>query len=351
VRGPSNPLAEAHHTLVLAAARLDIASATAAGLRALGLHLTHVCCEDSVRSFGPARGSKIGDMTLQVHSRRQGQQFASIMPVLRAPGFADCSARLPLAALRVRVGNQRGEPLRAVGLHEYLGDLRAHLSRPDSWPGTGGSLLTARDEHVEVRAQACCLPVPRGGLAGFLPVVCPPRSWPGAPAVLAIVATRDGTSATVVDHRRDRTSISRQNGQYLLHNRDGQRVTLTVGDASLPGSEHGAVLLIQVPLRQPPLPPDPYAGWDCIPMEPTPGVHAELPFVVNPRALTGPVVEVDGLALERDESRPICVTVNFYRPVTTLELDDDTLVELGALIERVYSDTGVVCSLVDAGER
>lgn len=325
-----------------AAARLHVAAPTAAHLRALGLHLTHVCCEDSVRRSGPARGAEIGDMTLQVHSRRQGQHFATSMPVLRVPNFADRSARLRLAAVRVRVGNHRGEPLRSIGLHEYLGDLRAHLSRPDSGAGVGGSLLTARDEHVEVRAQACCLPVPRGGHAAFTPVVCPPRSWPGAPAVLAILATRDGTSATVVDHRRDRTRISGRDGQYLLHNRDGQRVPLTVRDPSPARAGQDAVVLIQVPLRQPPPPPDLYAGWDLIPMEPTPGIHDEAPWVVDPRALHGPYIELDGLALERDDSRPICVTVQFYRPADAPAPDEDTLVELGAQIERVYSDAELV---------
>jgi len=341
---PSNPLAEAHHTLVQLAARLHVAPTTAAHLRALGLHLTHVCCEDSVRRIGPARGAEIGDMTLQVHSRRQGQHFATCMPVLRVPDFADRSVQRRLAAVRVRVGNHRGEPLRTIGLHEYLGDLRAHLSRPDSWAGVGGSLLTVRDDHVEVRAQACCLPVPRGGLAAFTPVVCPPRSWPGAPAVLAIVATRDGTSATVVDHRRDRTRISERNGQYLLHNRNGQRVPLTVGDPSLPGAGHGALVLIQVPLRQPPPPPDPYCGWDVTPMEPTPGIHDEKPFVIDARALQGLCTEIDGLARERDDRRPICVTVQFYRPVDTPVPDEDALVELGAQIERVYTDAEVVAA-------
>jgi len=346
---PSNPLAEAHHTLAQAAARLHVAPAMAARLRALGLHLTHVRCEDSVRRTGPARGAEIGDMTLQVHSRRQGQQFATSMPVLRVPDFADRSVELALAAVRVRVGNHRGEPLRTIGLDEYLGDLRSHLSRPDSW--AGASLLTASDDRVEVRAQACCLPVPHGGLAAFMPVVCPPRSWPGAPAVLAIVATRDGTSATVVDHRRDRTSISGRDGQYLLHNSDGQRVPLTVGGPLPPADGRGAVVLIQVPLRQPPPPPDPYANYDLIPYEPTPGIHDEKPFVITTRALRGPYIEIDGLALARDELRPICVTVQFYRPISTLLPDEDALVGLGAQIERVYSDAAVIGSLLDAGGR
>lgn len=340
---PSNPLAEAHHTLVEAAARLRVAPATAGLLRGLGLHLTHACCEDSVRWTGPARGTPIGDMTLQVHSHRQGQQFATSMPVLRALDFADRSVELRPAAVRVRVGNHRGAPLRTIGLDEYLGDLRAHLTWPGSWAGAGTSLLAAGEDLVELRAQACGVPVPGGGRAAFMPAVCPPRAWPGAPAVLAVVATREGTSATVVDLRRNRTAISGRRGQYLQHNSDGQRVDLTLADG------HGVVLLIQVPLRQPPPPPDPHADWDVLPNEPTSGIHDEKPFVLVERNLRGPYVEIDGLALARDERRPICVTVQFYRPVSTPLPDDDALVELGAQIERIYGDPASVGSLVDTG--
>jgi hypothetical protein len=341
---PSNPIAEAHHTLVEAVARAQGKPTTTGYPEALGLHLTHICCEDSVRQIGAARGSEIRDMTLQVHSRRQGQDFATSLPVLRAPDFADRIVHLPLAAIRVRVGNHCGEPLRTIGLHEYLGDLRAHLTRPDSWAGVGSSLLSTRDHHVEVRAQACYLPAPNQGLVAFTPVACP-RSWPGAPAVLAIVAAPDGTSATVVDNRRDRTRVSRRDGQYLLHNRDGQRLAFTV-DAR-PAQGTGVIVLIQVPLLQPPPPPDRFANWDAIPMEPETGVHVEKPFVIDPRALHGPYDEIDGLAIHRDEHQPILATVQFYRTICDPVPTEDEIIELGAWIERVYADADVVGSLID----
>lgn len=348
---PPDPIAEDHHALVQSAARLTIEPAITARLQALELHLTHICCEDSIHHQGAARGSEISDMTIQVQSRRQGQRFATTMPVVRRTDLADRSVDLPIAAIRVRVGNHRGEPLRTIGLREYLGDLRAHLTRSDSWAGAGTSLLAARDSHVQLRAQACCLPVPRTGPAGFTPAVFNPHARPGAPAVLAILATPEGTSATVVDNRRDHTRVSRRPGQRLLHNHNGQRAgfTSTYTDDSL-APPVGALVLIQVPLRQPPPPPDPYAHLDIFPMEPERGIHVEEPFVIDPRAFQGPTIEIDDLAIERDDRYPICVTVQFYRPTREPVPGEDELIELGAQIERVYTDADALGSLLDAGE-
>ena len=348
---PSNPLAEAHHTLVQSVARLNIEPASAARLQALGLHLTHICCEDSIHRQGAARGAEISDMTIQVQTRRQGQQFAAPMPVVRRPDFADRSIDLSLAAIRVRVGNHRGEPLGTIGLREYLGDLRAHLTLPNSWAGTGTSLLAARDNHVQLRAQACCLPVPRTGPAAFTPAVFNPHARPGAPAVLAILATREGTSATVVDNRRDHTRVSRRLGQHLLHNHNGQRASFTsayTNDPLAPAVH--ALVLIQVPLRQPPPPPDPYANLEIFPIEPERGIHMEEPFVIDPRTFQGPYIEIDDLAIERDDRYQICVTVQFYRPTCEPVPGDDDLIELGAQIERVHTDADALGSLIDAGE-
>lgn len=348
---PPNPLAEDHHALVQSAARLTREPASAAQLRALGLHLTHINCEDNICHQGAARGSEISDMTIQVQSRRQGQHFATTMPALRRTDFADRSVDLSLAAIRLRVGNHRGEPLRTIGLREYLGDLRAHLTRPNSWSGAGTSLLAARDSHVQLRAQACWLPVPRTGPAGFTPAVFNPHARPGAPGVLAILATREGTSATVVDNRRDHTRVSRRPGQRLLHNHNGQRAGFTsTSSEEQPAPAVHALVLIQVPLRQPPPPPDPYAHLDILPMEPERGIHVEEPFVIDPRAFQGPTIEIDDLAIERDDRYAVSVTVQFYRPTREPVPGDDELIELAAQIERVYTDADALGSLLEAGE-
>lgn len=353
-----DPAAAEHHALVRAVANMRVEPAAAAQLEALGLHLTQVCWEDCARYENSAVGPNISDMTIEVESVKQGQRFATCMPVLRYPNFSDHSADVPLDALRVQVGNERGEPLRTVGLREYLGDLRSWLHAPDSWAGAGRSLLAARDSHALVSAQACLLPVPRAGLATFTPVIFNYQSRVGAPAVLAILATREGTSATVVDYRRDNARFRRQPGQRLLFNANGQRAPFTGARASenlAPGTGRAAaraasmVLLIQVPLRQPPPPPDRFAHMEIFPHEMERGDSTIEPAVIGHGAVEGRFIEIDRLAIERDDRFPIRVTVQFYQATCEPELDEDALVELGAQIERVYADADAVGSLVCDG--
>ena len=52
-------------------------------------------------------------------------------------------------------------------------------------------------------AQACFLPIPNKGKADFNPVLFNYQSIPDDPAVLAILATREGTSVTVIDNQRE----------------------------------------------------------------------------------------------------------------------------------------------------
>lgn len=66
------------------------------------------------------------------------------------------------------------------------------------------NLLAERDTHVLVSAQAAFLPVPQQGIAEFNPVIFNYQSYAANPAVLAIVVTAEGTSATIIDNERDR---------------------------------------------------------------------------------------------------------------------------------------------------
>src|SRR5687768_4276315 len=103
----TDPKAEAHHALVRSIANARVDPACAAEMDALGLHLTSVCWEDCARYEGSAVGPNISDMTIEVEGVKGGQRFATCMPVLRYPNFADRSADVPLDSLRVQVGNHR----------------------------------------------------------------------------------------------------------------------------------------------------------------------------------------------------------------------------------------------------
>ncbi len=349
---------KAYHSVVQAVARPHLDAATRSQLDALGLAVLHVTWEDAARYKGSAVGPNISDMTIQVRSRCRGQAYMTCMPVLRSPNFGDRTGDLPIDLVRLRVGNERGAPLRTIGLAEYLGDLRAHLTRPDDWAGDRRSLLAPRDTHVLVSAQACLLPVPRAGLATFNPVIFNYQARRGDPAVLAILATREGTSATVIDNQRDGFKVMGAQGQRLLFNQAGQRAPFTAQRASdvlSPGTEEpggaaaaSAVLLIQVPLRQRPDPRE--ARMDFMAMELERGISDVEPAVIGHGEVEGPFTEIDGLPIVRDERFPIRVTVQFYKATSDGSLDEDTLVDIGAQIERVLADAAAVGSLVDAGE-
>jgi hypothetical protein len=190
----------------------------------------NVTWEDTGRFYGSSVGPNISDMTIQVQQQNpdSGDYQLHLMPVIRHPNFADLSADIPLDDFFVLVGNEQGEDLRRVPLDEVLGDLRGYLHEPDSWPGRVRSLLAPRrDSHVLVSAQACFLPIPQDGLATFNPVLFNYQSRPGDPAVLTLLATREGTSVTVIDNQRDGFEAGQTWGQRLFFNKNGERASLT----------------------------------------------------------------------------------------------------------------------------
>ncbi len=349
---------EAYHAVVQAVARPAVDGATREKLAVLGLDLVNVTWEDTARYKGSSVGPNISDMTIQVQSHSRGRPYLTCMPVVRFPNFADRTGDLPIELVRLQVGNHRGEPLRTIGLREYLGDLRAQLSRGDSWAGAETSLLAPRDSHVLVSAQACLLPVPRAGRATFTPVLFNYQSRRGNPAVLAIVATREGTSATVIDNHRDAFTVAGAQGQRLLFNHGGERapfVATRASEALSSGTGEGgaaaasAVLLIQVPLRYTPAARE-AAQMDWMGMEMERGITDLEAAVIGHGEVEGPFTEIDDLPIVRDERFPIRVTVQFYKATSDGVLDEDTLVDMAAQLERVLADAAAVGSLVDAGE-
>src|SRR5947208_1929636 len=148
------------------------------------------------------------------------------MPVIRFPNFADRTGDVPAGKLFVRVGNHRNaKELRTVALTEVLRNLRGYVSKP--WAiGGSGNLLTARDTHFLVSAQAVFMPISKEGKATFNPVVFNYQSAPGSPAVLTLLVTRQGTSISVIENSPEQSGVQGM-GQELYFNEDGQRAPFT----------------------------------------------------------------------------------------------------------------------------
>ena len=170
-----------------------------------GLDLVNVTWEDTGRYYGSSVGPNISDVTIQVQhvDPQSGEYVLTLMPVIRYPNFSDLTADISPDDFYLLVGNERGEELHSISLTEYLHDFRNYLHNPGSWAGRETSLLAPRDSHVLVSAQAAFLPVPQEGKAEFNPVVFNYQSHAEDPAVLVILATREGTSATIIDNTRD----------------------------------------------------------------------------------------------------------------------------------------------------
>jgi hypothetical protein len=329
-----------------------------------GLVAVNVTWEDTGRSKGSVWGPNISDMTIGV---RDSGGALHPMPVIRFDNFTDTTADLDPDRFWLRVGNARGRKLEAASLSDVLQSTRSYLHDPGSWSGWRSSLWAERDSHVLVSAQACFLPVPRSGEATFTPVLYNYQSYPGNPAVLTMVATREGTSIQVVENASGYMS------EVLYFNEDGERAPYTAtrmsdfiaggGDGN-PSSVSAAnqdslnvVLLIQVPLKH-----KEQARWDGYAMDDMVMESAPMASgaamrsssdvenaVIGHGDTEGPYAEINDLAIERDPRFPVRVTVQFYKATSNGVVTPADIAAIRRQIDRVYADGDYVGSLVTEG--
>lgn len=343
--------------------------------RAKGLQVMNITWEDTGRFKGSSVGPNISDMTIQIQQGNDRKGFTlTCMPVIRYPNFEDKSADLKIEKFTVLVGNERGAKLEPIPLAQYLGNIRRYLSKPESWKGDRTQLLAKRDTHVLVSAQACFLPVPKQGIAEFNPVLFNYQSRKEDPAVLAILVTPQGTSATVIDNQRDGFRTNGVWGQRLFFNKNGQRCSLTgqrksdviakgqQQDPNAPkidaAGEQGVnmVMLIQVPLKQKELPQantldEANFGGGLVPRAASPKQFISQRSDVEEAVIgfgdvEGPFTEFDHLPIERDERFPIRVTVQFYKATSNGIVSEKDIADIAEQIDRVYKEADYIGSLV-----
>lgn len=345
-------------------------------LHKLGLNLVNVMWEDTARTPGSAWGANITDMTLQVRdpSRRAHKH---LLPVIRYPNFTDKTADVPFEQVKIKVGNEKGEDLQVVTLREYLTNLSNYVSDRRSYHAENQSLVTDKDNHVLVSAQACFLPIPQQGKCSFNPVLFNYQSRSNSPAVLAILISTEGSSATVIDNDHDKADW----GQNIYFNHSGQKTTLT-GERLSDFKENQAqaiaqaqgvsleearsqvtvaqdinmVLIVQVPLKQKPI--EYPEGWDFMMAMPCPTpaaggamMRSRLKSDVEDAAIghgedEGEHLELGGHKLERDDRFPIRVTVQFYKATSNGVVDDADLANVHQCIEAAYSSADYIGSIV-----
>ncbi len=341
-----------------------------------GLQVLDLTWEDTGRYKGSSVGPNISDMTIQVQTRQQdGSIGLSLMPVIRYDNFSDVTGDISPEDFFLLVGNEKGQPLRKVTLKHFLENVRDYMHDGSSWKGKKTSLLAPeRDKHVLVSAQAAFLPVPKEGIAEFNPVLFNYQSMKGDPAVLTILATREGTSVTVIDNTRDGFEAGYSWGQRLFFNKNGERAAFTgqrMSDFVAGGQSGGSdsvkaagqeglnmVLLIQVPLKQ--RSPMRFGDYDAMPMmAPMESAGAGMATrdrsdveaaVIGHGEVEGPFTEIDHLEIERDTRFPIRVTVQFYKATSNGVVSPGDMKEIAAQIEKVYEKADYVGSLVTEGD-
>jgi hypothetical protein len=349
------------------------------GVERRGLNLVNLMWEDTGRHHGSSVGPNITDLTLQVAYREPGSinEQTALMPVIRFPNFTDRTGDVAASKFLVRMGNHRDPTrLETVPLTDVLRDIRRYASQPGSIRGPG-SLLASRDSHFLVSAQAVFLPIPQRGKAEFNPVVYNYQSQPGAPAVLVLLVTRQGTSMTVVENRAEELTRAGW-GQELYFNNAGQRAAFTAerqsdvmariqaqggpkteDDRSALARGADTLFLIQVPLKHPEYrPPPPSAA--PMPAAPGAGAAAEKSAPAAASAPSsdveqavlghgrdrGPYDEGHSLWIERDERFPIRITVQFYKATSNGVADERDLDNIARSLGSVYEHADFVGSLV-----
>ncbi|MEO1993777.1 MAG: hypothetical protein ABGZ17_00700, partial [Planctomycetaceae bacterium] len=315
------------------------------------------------------------DMTIQIEHAAddRGSVHLNCMPVIRYPNFSDLSGDISPDEFFLLVGNEQGQALQKITLRELLQNLRAHLTDPDSWQGDRTSLLSdSRDSHVLVSAQACFLPIPQQGVAQFNPLLFNYQSRADDPAVLAILATREGTSATIIDNQRDAFEAGDSWGQRLFFNQNGERASLTgqrkseflaesqpSDTAASPstaqpddGEGLNMVLLIQVPLKQKePLRFDDSMVFGssetlAVCYSPPPEDSDVEEAVIGHGNAEGHFTEIDNLDIERDDQYPVRVTVQFYKATSNGVVSERDMADIAEQINKVYQQADYVGSLV-----
>ena len=349
-----------------------------------GLGVMSVMWEDTGRSVGSSVGPNISDLTLQVrYDDSAGRPQSALMPVIRFPNFSDRTGDVSADKFFVRVGNERGgkTPLRTVALSDVLKDIKSFASMPDSILGSG-DMTASRDTHYLVSAQAVFLPIPKQGKAQFNPVLFNYQSSPGAPAVLSILVTREGTSLRVIENSPEDASATVGAGQEIYFNTHGQRAAFTAerksdveariasqggpkteDDKSALAKGADVLFLIQVPLMHqgrrrmmsaPMATSAPMGGASMSPAKKASAApmddEAERSdveqAVLGHGPNLGPFNEGHGLRLVRDPKFPIRITVQFYKATSNGVVDASDLDSISKSIGSVYEHADFVGSLV-----
>ncbi|AKI80318.1 hypothetical protein QJ850_gp381 [Acanthamoeba polyphaga mimivirus] len=318
-----------------------------------GLNVFSVAWEDTSRYINSCVGSNISDVTLKVNKSR--------MPIIRSNNFTDVTVDVPVSKLpKLVVGNHDGIQLKTVSLEEYLKDFHLYCGE---FTRDKYNLFADRDQHVLTSSQACVLPL-NSGEVEFAVDLYNYQSRT-EPAVLVIVSTAYGTSAQVVcggntELYFNDNSVSRMFKAERIEDFRKSQGRSTNGPMTTEEKALNGIYIYQVPLvykQERPNYESCFLGFvncnlseECAVFSNNSGNFCES-SVRNSRGMSrailslgqekGPykgIKKTDGglYKLERDQTKPVRLTVQFYMCTDTINLSDNNVEEISNQIRRIY---------------
>lgn len=306
-------------------------------LQAYGLKAHSVTWEDTARDKNSCVGPNISDMTLIVKNNRM------LMPIIRKPNFSDVTHDTPIDTYHLRVGNESEQtPQKIVTLKEYLTNLNTYC--PDVKENL--NLYLDRDEHILTSTQCCVLP----DKAEFAVQLFNYQSYDEDPAVLVILASKDGTSTQVLTHSNQKLFFNSKGTSRwfsvdrLESTRQNSSKTRVDSYKEMTQEEklNNTLMVFQVPLK---VTRRPVA--DCVMLSTNCLESCSAPIMrsknkkgmdmgqISLGSSEGPFIGTKGLKLVRDERFPIRCTFQYYRVTDENHISEANVKDIAEQLNEV----------------
>ena len=301
---------------------------TQALLEAHGLKAHKVTWEDTGRSKKSCWGPNISDMTLVVKSGKQ------LMPVIRRPNFSDVTDDMPINTFQL---NYKGS---LISLEQLLKNL---------------GVYDARDTQVLTSSQCCVLPVELGQKTQFAVQLFNYQSSHDEPAVLVILASKNGTSVQVLDSSNtklffDDDVIARWfSAERLEDVRIRQKAVKTKVDSykEMTNEEKldNSILMIQVPLLVTQKKRSAVYGGSSFTRESAMACSAAFGASIGATRgmdmgqlglgdAEGKYTGTRGVTLKRDPAFPVRCTFQYYRVTDRDNIDEKDIIDIKEQINQ-----------------
>lgn len=303
-------------------------------LHAHGLTAYKIAWEDTGRSKNSCLGPNISDMSLLARgtSESRYESADALMPVIRRPNFSDVTDDVPIDAFKV---NYKGS---LVTLEQLLKDL---------------GVYDKRDSVVLTSSQCCILPVELGRKTQFAVQLFNYQSSRSKPAVLTILASKNGTSVQVLDSANtklffdDHGTARWFSAERLEDVRIRQNVVKTKVDSfnEMTNEEKldNSLMMIQVPLFV-----QKTRSYQCM------GSSEEYESTEESCSLgrkqfrgmdmaqlglgdsEGPYCGIRGVTLKRDANFPVRCTFQYYRVTDSGTIDEKDIIDIKEQLDQSH---------------